>query len=215
VAVNPWEPHNYEPACAIGSYMLVIYIRPAWFGGQHAPSGRPWRFGRSQIEVTARISGCVDRAVSLLLAGGSPCVFEGTLFDLVSEAFAQSWELLPPAAANAAGHISDFRVRKSINILQQNLCSEIDLDRVAGESGLSRPHFFKLFRDHLGVSPRLFWNSMRMDHAIGELTATTKSVTEISVEMGFSSPCSFSRFFASNVGIAPTDYRRAARILHS
>jgi AraC-like DNA-binding protein len=217
VAVNPWEPHNYEPAGTIGSYMLVIYIKPAWFGGQYAQSGRRWRFGRAQIEVTARISGCIDRAVSLLLAGGSSSLFEGSLFDLVSEAFAQSSERLPSAAAaeTTPARISDYRVRKSIDILQQNLCSEIDLDRVAGEAGLSRPHFFKLFRDHLGVSPKLFWNSMRMDHAIGELTATTKSVTEISLDMGFSSPCSFSRFFASNVGIAPTDYRRAARILHA
>jgi len=33
--------------------------------------------------------------------------------------------------------------------------------------------------------------------------------------LGFSSPSVFTRFFAGHVGMAPTDYRRAVKVLRS
>ena len=42
---------------------------------------------------------------------------------------------------------------------------------------------------------------------------TSKSVTEIGLDLGFASQASFTRFFSSNVGIPPTDYRRVANIV--
>jgi transcriptional regulator GlxA family with amidase domain len=39
---------------------------------------------------------------------------------------------------------------------------------------------------------------------------TDKSVTDIGLELGFSSQASFTRFFATNVGIPPSEYRRVA-----
>jgi AraC-like DNA-binding protein len=38
-------------------------------------------------------------------------------------------------------------------------------------------------------------------------------VTDIGFDLGFSSQSVFTRVFAANVGMAPTDYRRAAQVL--
>lgn len=38
-------------------------------------------------------------------------------------------------------------------------------------------------------------------------------MTEIGFDLGFSSQSAFTRFFSANVGMAPTDYRRAALVL--
>ncbi|MEO1113580.1 MAG: helix-turn-helix domain-containing protein [Pseudomonadota bacterium] len=53
---------------------------------------------------------------------------------------------------------------------------------------------------------------MRAEQAISDLMTTDKSVTEISYDLGFSSQASFTRFFSSNVGIPPSDYRRVAHV---
>jgi transcriptional regulator GlxA family with amidase domain len=93
--------------------------------------------------------------------------------------------------------------------MRDNFGEEIFLDNIARDSGLSRPHFYKLFRQNVGLTPNMYLNMLRMENAIDLLTTTTESITSIGLDMGFSSQASFTRFFTSNVGIAPTDYRRA------
>src|SRR5205809_3445449 len=41
--------------------------------------------------------------------------------------------------------------------------SEIELDNIARESGLSRPHFYRLFRSQTGVTPNLYLNTLLME----------------------------------------------------
>ena len=94
--------------------------------------------------------------------------------------------------------------------MSESFASEIALDDVARESGLSRPHFYSLFRKHTGLTPHLFVNTLRMEHAILGLSNSEKSVTEIGFEIGFGSQSGFTRFFAANTGMAPTAFRRAA-----
>ena len=99
-----------------------------------------------------------------------------------------------------------------MRLMSEKLGEELELDDVAREAGLSRPHFYKLFRKQTGLTPNLFLNTLRMERAIDSLTSTDKSVTDIGFDLGFSSQASFTRFFTSNVGIAPSDYRRVAHL---
>ena len=99
-----------------------------------------------------------------------------------------------------------------MKLMSEKLGDELELDCVAREAGLSRPHFYKLFRKQTGITPNLFLNTLRMERAIESLTVSEKSVTNIGFDLGFSSQASFTRFFTSNVGIAPSDYRRVAHL---
>ena len=45
------------------------------------------------------------------------------------------------------------------------------------------------------------------------LVATEAPIADIGFDLGFSSQSGFTRFFAANVGMAPTEYRRAAKVL--
>ena len=89
----------------------------------------------------------------------------------------------------------------------------VELDSVARDAGLSRPHFYKLFRENTGVTPALYANTMRIERALDRLMASQTSVTDIGYELGFSSQSHFTHFFAANVGIAPTSYRTIARVV--
>ena len=101
-------------------------------------------------------------------------------------------------------------MRKSIRLMQEGLGADIQLNALARESGLSRPHFYKLFHRQTGITPNLYLNTLLMERAIDTLVGTQKPVADIGFDLGFSSQSGFAKFFSANVGMAPTDYRRAA-----
>jgi AraC-like DNA-binding protein len=217
VAVNPWEPHDFLPGdLADGSLFLVLYVKPMWFLEVSRSAQSALRFGRAEIEATDQISRSVRKVVALLLEGGAADMFDGDLYELTQECFDQSWQWTPACRPfDRAAAFSDFRVRKSIRLMVERLGGGIELDDVARDAGLSRPHFYKLFRRQTGITPNLYLNTLRMEKAIESLTETGRSVTEIGYDLGFSSQSGFTRFFASNVGMAPSDYRRVAHRLQA
>ena len=212
-AVSPWQPHNFQPPPgARGALVLVLYIQPGWFLGAGRSARSALRFGRNGIEVTEQIGRLIDLVASLLVEDTENPLFAGYLYELTHECFDQSWQWIPSGAPapQADPCIRDYRVRNSMRFMSNRIGEGIVLDRIAREAGLSRPHFYKLFRQHVGLTPNLYLNTLRMESAIGRLTTTSDAVTTIGLDLGFASQASFTRFFVSNVGIAPTDYRRTA-----
>ena len=214
-AVNPWQPHDFQhQPGSRGALFLVLYIKPAWFleAGRSAKSAL--RFGRNGIEVTDQIGRLIWRVASLLVADTGDPLFTGYLYELTHECFDQSWQWVSPGAPMLEPDpcIRDYRVRKSLRFMSSRIGETVVLDRIARESGLSRPHFYKLFRQHVGLTPNVYLNTLRMEQAIGRLTTTSDAVTAIGLDLGFASQASFTRFFVSNVGIAPSDYRRTAQL---
>jgi len=218
VAVNPWEPHDFTPGDAEhGSLFLVLYIKPVWFLEFGRSAQYALRFGRNEVEMTSHIRGAVNKVTSLLLEDASPGLFDGYLYELTQECFDQTWQWMPHACPleRHGPCFSDFRVRKSAKLMAQRLGCELELDDIAREAGLSRPHFYRIFKSQTGLTPNLFLNTLRMEKAIESLTETEESVADIGFNLGFASQSSFSRFFAANVGMAPSDYRRVAHHLNA
>lgn len=214
VAVSPWAPHDFRSDAAhAGGLYLVLYVKPIWFLEESRMAQFSLRFGSSRIEVTDQIRSLLNRITALLVECEPSDLFEGYLYELTRACFDQSWQWRPGATrAVAVSAVSDFRVRRSIRLMQQCFSERLELESIARESGLSRPHFFKLFKRQMGVTPNLYLNTLKMEWAIDRLTGTGETVTDIGDRLGFSSQASFTRFFTANVGIPPTDYRRVAQL---
>lgn len=214
VAINPWEIHSFHPVGKCGHF-LIFYISPSWFRSI-ANSDAGLRFATPELQLTDDIRTGADIVAAKLVTGELFAGLDRLIYDLTEMCRAQSMrqaaELHQPAADVK---MIDFRVRKSMRILGQRLAEDPDLDLVARESGLSRPHFYKLFRQETGVTPLVFLNTLRMERAVTMVATTDTSITAISDLLGFSCQSVFTRFFASHVGMAPSDYRRAARVLHA
>ena len=141
---------------------------------------------------------------------------DGELRSLIDACHEESWRQAEASRdARAGAAVTDFRVRKSIKLLAESLGAEIELDAIARKAGLSRPHFYKLFRTQTGITPHLYVNTLLMEKALDQLVATEASIADIGFDLGFSSQSGFTHFFAANVGMAPTDYRRAAKVLRA
>ncbi len=102
----------------------------------------------------------------------------------------------------------DHRLNLAISHMRNQHANPCLLENIAHHVGLSRSGFFKLFQDQLGTSPLAYWNAIRIEEALKLLSTQPDTMTVLSMDLGFSSPGNFSRFFRSHMGISPTRYRR-------
>jgi transcriptional regulator GlxA family with amidase domain len=169
-------------------------------------------FGTPVVRVTDEIRSWIMRISSILIDEQDSDLIDGYLFEMTRICYDQTWSRKKRNSplGRARSRFSDYRVRRSLRLMQEHFTEEMAMDQLARDVGLSRPHFFKLFKKQMGITPNLYLNTLRAEKAIKDLMTTDKSVTDIGLELGFSSQASFTRFFATNVGIPPSEYRRVA-----
>lgn len=213
VAVSPWEPHGFEVMSVEPAICLVLYIKTMWFLENSPSAEYALKFGCCELKITPEISDFVNRLTALLLDNEEQASFDQLLFGLTKASFDQTWlNASGQQRAKSYDRFSDFRVRRSLRLIQEKMGEDFEMEKLARSVGLSRPHFFKLFKQYMGVTPNVYMNTLRSERAIEELLSTGKTVTDIAFDLGFSSQASFTRFFSSNVGIAPSEYRRVAHV---
>jgi AraC-like DNA-binding protein len=84
----------------------------------------------------------------------------------------------------------------------------VRLDDLARQAGVSRFHFLRLFRDTFGCTPHQYLTRVRLERARTLLAAEHHSVTDVCLDVGFSSLGSFSTLFAERFGCPPSAWRR-------
>lgn len=212
VAISPWQPHYYRALNPRERTLaLVLYIRPAWFVEASRQPAGILRFGRAGVEVTDHLAMLILETARLLSNhGGDDGGFEDRLSALMQAAFDQTWQWTREGAhfVGQERPARDFRIRRALRLLDERLGEGIEIGAVSREAGLSRPHFFKLFREQMGLPPTIYVNALRMERAIERLAAGEETVADIGLDLGFSTPASFSRFFIANGVVPPSVYRR-------
>lgn len=85
---------------------------------------------------------------------------------------------------------------------------EIDsLEELAPQFGYTYGHICKIFKKQVGISPKEYLLSKKMDHA-AKLLTTGKSVGQVAEVLGYSNPYNFSRAFKKQYVVAPREYGR-------
>ncbi|MCR9162710.1 MAG: helix-turn-helix domain-containing protein [Nannocystaceae bacterium] len=79
---------------------------------------------------------------------------------------------------------------------------------LAKQAAMSQSHFIRAFAREFGVTPRQYLIDVRLQHAKRLLQTTTRSVTEVCMDVGFSSLGSFSGRFSRDTGVSPRAFRR-------
>lgn len=117
-----------------------------------------------------------------------------------------------PIPAPRLLHDDTFRrLCRARDLLAAEYQSPISLHQAAREACLSPFHFHRLFRSTFGETPHDFLTAMRMDQARRLLAFGEMTVTEVCLEVGYSSLGSFSSKFQSLIGRSPTQYQREVR----
>ena len=98
-----------------------------------------------------------------------------------------------------------FHLRKQIS---NNLRREWTLNEMADYLELSAPHFQKLFKTEIGISPAAYVRELRLEKARELLETTVSAVKQIRYEVGINDDSHFTRNFKKRYGATPTEYRK-------
>ncbi len=85
------------------------------------------------------------------------------------------------------------------------------IETVARSAGISPFHFIRQFDALFGLTPHQLRIRARLDRARRLLAMGGISVTDVCMEVGFSSLGTFSDLFTRRVGESPSSFRRRAR----
>ena len=102
------------------------------------------------------------------------------------------------------------RLSRARDILEAD--AALPVVAVARRAGVSPYHFIRLFEATFGLTPHRYRTAVRLERA-RRLLAGGTPVTEVCLELGFSSLGSFSALFARRVGEPPSRYQRRVRTI--
>ncbi len=102
-----------------------------------------------------------------------------------------------------------------VAFIEGNLWSSLELGSLAKKAHLSKFHFCRVFKRHIGMNPMKFVAVLRIERAKELLTRNDKTVSLVANEVGFRDLSNFIRQFKKTTGMTPTMYRGAAEIHNS
>ena len=91
--------------------------------------------------------------------------------------------------------------------IRESLESDLTIQQIAEELGVSYSNLRKLFKEHTGLSPAPYQQELRLLRAKELLTTTELSIKEIAYRLNFESPDYFSAKFKAKMGIKPSEVR--------
>ena len=212
---DPYQPH--ELRAREGTVLILsIQISPAFFS-DYFPQMESVRFGteifhraasprhqqlyRQLLELTC----CYCQKApfyELDCAGNINALFRALLdvsaFTVVSE------------AERPAQRARQERVRYLAERIEGGFSEKLLLGDLATELGVDLYYLSHFFREHFGLSFQEYLAKLRCEKARRELLLTDRSLLDISLSCGFSSPKYFQRAFQKQYGATPREYRRQA-----
>ncbi|NKY87325.1 GlxA family transcriptional regulator [Nocardia veterana] len=93
--------------------------------------------------------------------------------------------------------------------LENHLDTELTLDDIAAQAGVSTRTLIRRFREHTGTTPLQWLHRARIRRAQHLLESTGHSIERIAAQVGFGSPTAFRERFKRTTGVTPHAYRRS------
>jgi len=97
-------------------------------------------------------------------------------------------------------------VLKAMAFIHTHYSEPISRSMIAAHIGMSERHLTRCFNQEIGVTPITYLNRYRVHQAKVLLDVGEKSITDIALEVGFSSSGYFTRVFRQEIGLSPRAY---------
>ena len=101
----------------------------------------------------------------------------------------------------------DKLLERVMSVINKNIGnSELSVDKIADEVGISRVHLHRKMKELTGQTPHDFIRNIRLKKAATLLSSGDMNVSEIMYACGFSNAASFSTVFKKLYGLSPREY---------
>jgi AraC-like DNA-binding protein len=102
---------------------------------------------------------------------------------------------------------SNRRLLRARDAMDRTYAEPLNTAALAAIALTSEAHFIRTFRATFGETPHRFLQRRRVERAMYLLRRSDREVTDICLDVGFSSLGTFSRTFRDIVGETPTEFR--------
>jgi AraC family transcriptional regulator len=202
-------------AVATSAQLLCFHASSDWLRGSFPAvfDAGSRAFGPAREKITARIRQLADTLVVEVL--NDQFLSHERLEFMLQELMLSIVETYLARRQSGArmwrgSPFADNRIRKALSLLRAHPNKDVNMNDLASQVGLSRSRFYDLFQSSTGRSPRSYLDMLCVESAIAKLSSGSAKIAEVSAELGFSAQSNFTRFFQQQVGIPPSEYRRAA-----
>ncbi len=156
----------------------LLRLRDALASGHAASLGADEAFGRAAIELLDSESALRRRAA------GVPAVRASTRAEMLR------------------------RLLRARDFIEAEMSGPLTLGRIARAACLSPFHCHRRFTAFFRETPHTYATRRRLERAEALLARSEKSVIDVCLEVGFTSPGSFTNLFQRRYAVSPTAYRR-------
>ena len=113
----------------------------------------------------------------------------------------------------AKSRLRNFYIQEAISFIEEHYQSDISVEEIAGNCGLNRSYFGKIFKEVIGSTPQKFLLNYRMVKATELLRHTDMPIAEISPLVGYQNQLHFSRAFKGHFGVSPRQWRNDNKLV--
>lgn len=100
------------------------------------------------------------------------------------------------------------RINRVFQFIEENLDSDLSLNRVSRIAFFSPFHFHRLFKFITGETLNEYVTRCRLEKSALDVMHKNISITEIALKWGFHDNSSFSRAFKKFYGVSPTGFKK-------
>ena len=103
--------------------------------------------------------------------------------------------------------VSRPQIQPALAYIQEHYRGEVRTETLAKQCGLSEPHFRRVFREYVDMSPVDYLNTVRIREACRMMDQRDCPMDLVATECGFSSVSSFTRNFKKAMGTTPYQWK--------
>ncbi|ONI72352.1 AraC family transcriptional regulator [Kribbella sp. ALI-6-A] len=202
--VRPGTLHDYGVESELRHWHFLFahfHPKPDWLPLLDWPEAAP---GILQLHPSEHAADRIASNLAAAVRHQSSVLAQGELLALNALEAALLWaDTQNPKAIRI-----DDRLLRAIELVDRDLKADLGVPRLARAASLSPSRFAHLFRAQLGVTPQQFVERRRLEAARRLLELTTRPISSVAAEVGFTNPLYFSTRFRHHTGATPTAYRR-------
>ena len=209
---NPGQSFECGHEHGVGDRCLSFRFTPEYFAAiaDVTPRGRTLRartgpFRSLRLPPMQALSGVIARA-SAALGQSADIGWEELGVRLAALAVQLDREAPPDRPAISSSALA--RVTRTVRMIDDQPVTDLGLNALARDAGLSPYHFLRTFQHVTGTTPHQYLLRMRLRAAAIGLVTTTAQIIDVALDAGFGDVSNFNRAFRSEFGMSPTAYRR-------
>ena len=138
-----------------------------------------------------------------------PMHVEEQIFDLLEQVLAGAYRRTAPAMAGRAS--DDDLARACCELIGRRFAEPLTLSDIAGALGVSPFQLCRVFRRATGATLHAYRNQLRLRTALERLERADNDLTQVALDLGYSSHSHFTSSFRLLFGVPPSAIRRLVR----